>query len=130
MRSILRNLFAGLALAAGALMAPVVAIGQDVALKTNLLTDVTLNPNLGVEIGLAPKWTLDLTGQVNFWTIDGHKWKHWVVQPEARYWFCQRFGGHFLGFHAIGGQYNSNIISVISESSRTSSDPTSATSAT
>ena len=130
MRSILRNLFAGLALAAGALMAPVVAIGQDVALKTNLLTDVTLNPNLGVEIGLAPKWTLDLTGQVNFWTIDGHKWKHWVVQPEARYWFCQRFGGHFLGFHAIGGQYNSNIISVISESSRTSSAPTSATFAT
>ena len=112
MRSILRNLFAGLALAAGALMAPVVAIGQDVALKTNLLTDVTLNPNLGVEIGLAPKWTLDLTGQVNFWTVDGHKWKHWVVQPEARYWFCQRFGGHFLGFHAIGGQYNFGNIGI------------------
>ena len=28
------------------------------------------------------------------------------MQPEARYWFCRRFAGHFLGFHALGGQFN------------------------
>ena len=79
---------------------------QDVGIKTNLLPDATLSPNLGIEIGLAPHWSLDLTGEINFWKVNHHLWKHWMVQPEARYWFCDRFAGHFLGVHAIGGQYN------------------------
>lgn len=59
---------------------------QDVALKSNLLADGFLSPNLGVEIGLAPKWTLDVSGQFNAWTLShGRRWKHWLVQPEARY---------------------------------------------
>lgn len=82
------------------------AYAQKVAVKTNLLSDAALSPNLGLEVALAPKWTLDISGQGNFWTIDGHKWKHWMVQPEARYWLCRRFAGHFFGIHAIGGQYN------------------------
>lgn len=87
------------------------ANGQKVGIKTNLVSDGLLSPNLGLEIGLAPKWSLEVPGQVNFWTVNGHKWKHWVVQPEARYWFCERFAGHFLGFHAIGGEYNVGRIS-------------------
>ena len=79
---------------------------QKVALKSNLLYDAALSPNLGIEVGLAPKWTLDVSGQGNFWTVNDHKWKHWLIQPEARYWFCRRFAGHFLGLHALGGQYN------------------------
>ena len=82
------------------------AKGQNVGLKTNMLGDGSLSPNLGIELGLAPKWTLDVTGQVNFWDVNNHKWKHWLAQPEVRYWFCERFAGNFLGFHAIGGQYN------------------------
>lgn len=79
---------------------------QKVALKTNLLTDGFLSPNIGAEIGLAPKWTLETVGEVNFWNVNNHKWKHWFVQPEARYWFCERFAGHFVGLHALGGQFN------------------------
>lgn len=79
---------------------------QNVGIKSNLLTDALLSPNVGVEVGLAPKWTLELTGEVNAWGIKDHKWKHWFLQPEARYWFCQRFGGHFVGLHALGGQFN------------------------
>ncbi len=83
------------------------ASAQDVALKTNALADAFMNPNLGIEIGLAPKWTLDITGEYNGWTLShGRRWKHWAAQPEARYWFCDRFSGHFLGIHAHGGQYN------------------------
>ena len=89
-----------------ALGAVVGAKGQNVGIKTNFVGDGFLSPNLGIEIGIAPKWTLDVTGQVNFWNVNNHKWKHWLVQPEARYWFCERFAGHFLGFHAIGGEYN------------------------
>ncbi len=79
---------------------------QDVAVKTNLLYDAVLTPNIGVEVGVAPKWTIDVTGQLNAWTVNEHYWKHWLAQPEARYWFCQRFAGHFVGAHALGGQFN------------------------
>lgn len=40
----------------------------------------------------------------------GRQWKHYLVQPEARYWFCDRFSGHFLGFHLHGGQYNAGYL--------------------
>lgn len=80
---------------------------QDIAVKSNLLSDALLNPNVGVEIGLAPRWTLDVTGQLNAWDLShDRRWKHWALQPEARYWFCDRFGGHFVGLHAHGGQFN------------------------
>lgn len=80
---------------------------QDVAVKTNLLYDATLTVNAGVEVGLAPRWTFDLSGNWNSWsTSHKGKWKHWMLQPEARYWFCERFNGHFVGLHALGGQMN------------------------
>lgn len=80
---------------------------QEVALKTNLLADGFLSPNIGVEIGLAPKWTFNLSGEFNGWTLSNERrWKHWAAQPEARYWLCDRFAGHFFGLHAHGGQYN------------------------
>lgn len=80
---------------------------QDVGLKTNLISDAVLSPNLGVEVGLAPKWTLDAIGQFNGWTLShARRWKHWAVQPGVRYWFCDRFGGHFVGAHLHGGQFN------------------------
>lgn len=81
--------------------------GQNVAVKTNLLADGFLCPNIGIEAGLAPRWTLDMEGQLNLWTLpDKRHWKHWAVQPEARYWFCDRFSGHFVGAHVHGGKYN------------------------
>lgn len=55
---------------------------QKVGVKTNLAADFTLNPNIGLEVGLAPKWTLEVDGQFNAWTLSGDKrWKHWAVQP-------------------------------------------------
>ncbi|MDE7467017.1 MAG: DUF3575 domain-containing protein [Muribaculaceae bacterium] len=79
---------------------------QKVAVKTNLISDVLLSPNLGFEAGLARKWTLDVNGQLNLWTVDDKKWRHYFVQPELRYWLCRSFQGHFFGVHGIGGQYN------------------------
>ena len=84
---------------------------QDIAVKTNLLSDAFLSPNIGAEIGLAPRWTVDITGQMNAWELSGDKqWRHWAVQPEVRYWFCDRFAGHFVGAHLLGGQYNAGNI--------------------
>ena len=77
------------------------------AVKSNLLYNSTTSMNLGVEIGLAPKWTLDISGNYNPWTFsDNRKMKHWLIQPEVRYWLCQRFSGHFFGLHAHYAQFN------------------------
>ena len=83
------------------------ASAQDFAVKTNLVYDATSTANLGFEFRLAPKWTLDISGNLNSWSKnDRTKWKHWMAQPEARYWFCDRFSRHFLGMHLIGGAFN------------------------
>lgn len=80
---------------------------QEWAIKSNLLYDATTSMNLGVETALAEKWTLDLSGNWNpFQFSDNMKWKHWMAQPEVRYWTCRRFGGHFFAAHLLGGQYN------------------------
>ena len=92
-------------LAASSFICP--AIAQNVALKTNLLYDATSTINLGFEFGLSPKWTLDVSGNYNPWTFSKNKkWQHWLVQPEARYWFCNKMMGSFIGFHALGGSHN------------------------
>lgn len=85
--------------------------GQEIALKTNLLYDATASFNIGAEIALGRKYTLDVSGNWNPWTFsDNMKWKHWFVQPELRRWFCEKMGGHFVGIHAQGGQYNAGNI--------------------
>lgn len=79
-----------------------------VAVKTNLLQDAATTPNIGLEVGVAPHWTLQLSYGLNNWAyFDKYKSaRHWVVSPEARYWFCHRFMGHFLGVEALGGEMN------------------------
>lgn len=79
---------------------------QTVAVKTNLIGDGLLSPNASIEVGIAPKWSAEISGQFNLWDVNDHKWKHYAIQPELRYWMCQRFAGHFFGLHLIGGQYN------------------------
>lgn len=77
------------------------------ALKTNVLYDATATFNLGFEQKLNQKWTLDVSANYNPWTFSNNKkWKHVLVQPEARYWLCESFNGTFLGVHAHWGQFN------------------------
>lgn len=53
------------------------AKGQNVALKTNILYDATATVNAGVEFSVAPKWTMDISGNYNGWNFsDNRKWKH------------------------------------------------------
>ena len=80
---------------------------QHVALKNNLVYDATLTPNLSLEIALAKKITLDLGGGYNPFTFSDHKkFKHWLAQPELRFWMCEKFNGTFWGIHAHGGEFN------------------------
>lgn len=83
------------------------ASAQTLAIKNNLVYDATATANLALEVALAPKWTLDIAGNYNAWDYDeNRKWRHFLVQPEARYWLCEAFNGHFFGLHIHGGQFN------------------------
>lgn len=83
------------------------AVAQNVALKTNLLYWSTVTPNLGLEASIARKHTVQLFYGLNPWEPSGgESLKHWVVQPEYRYWFCEAFNGWFLGVHLMGGEFN------------------------
>lgn len=82
---------------------------QKVSLKTNLLYDATTTPNLGIEVGLGRKHTAQLFYGINPFRFSSNETKqlrHWLLMPEYRYWFCEKFNGHFLGIHLMGGQFN------------------------
>ena len=81
---------------------------QLVALKTNALMDVTLMPNLEVEVATGKKTSLMLSafGSVK---VLGQDFKTLGAMPEFRYWI----GGHpmihlFMGIGAMATTYDIN----------------------
>lgn len=89
------------------------AFAQNVGIKTNLAHWATTTPNIGMEVALNRKYTMELTGGVNPFTFkDNKKIQHWIIQPELRYWTCESFNGHFFGLHALAGAYNAGGVNI------------------
>lgn len=90
---------------------------QVVAVKTNLLYDATTTPNLAAEVAFSKHVSLDIAGGYNPWDLsDGKSLKHWLVQPEVRYWLHESFNGHFFGLHGVYTDYDvagKSILSVM-----------------
>lgn len=88
---------------------------QQTALKTNVLFWGTTTPNAGVEVGITRQITLDIWGAYNAWKFGNDmKLNLYLIQPEARYWFCRKFEGHFVGIHGHYGHFNIGQIPFIS----------------
>lgn len=90
---------------------------QEVALKTNLLYDATTTMNLGLEVGVGRRNTIQLFYGVNPWSFDSEskgerKVKHWMIMPEYRRWMCSNMSGLFFGIHAMGGQFNAGNVNI------------------
>lgn len=80
-------------------------------LKSNLLyAGAALAPNLHLEIGLGYKTSLDVGISYNGWGSkeDDRKLNHTLGIAEFRYWTGERFNGHFIGLHMIGGTFDVN----------------------
>ncbi len=89
---------------------------QKVGLKTNALYWATTTPNLGLEFGMGDRFSLELSGGYNPWTLcvdNNRKVKHFLVSPEVRYWFCESFNGHFLGLKANYTMFNVGDVHVL-----------------
>ncbi len=85
------------------------ASAQKIAVKSNALYWATTTPNVGMEFAMGDKWSFEIAGGYNPWTLnadDNMKVKHFLVTPEVRYWFCERFNGHFLGINANYTMFN------------------------
>ncbi len=96
-----------LLLAVGSLLCANGAMAQQNAIKTNFVGWATTSINAAYEMGLAKKTTLEIGASYNPWTFkDNKKIRHWFVQPELRFWNCERFNRGFWGVHLIGGQFN------------------------
>lgn len=110
MTNLCKKIFLLLTLSMCALF-PLRAHAQDVAIKTNLAYAATTTPNLALELQTAPRSTVQLSYGINPWDGHNRRIKHWLIQPEYRYWFCQAFNGWWIGAAARGGQFNVNNVS-------------------
>ena len=87
---------------------------RHVAIKTNLLHAATATPNFGIEFAVHPRLTVDLWGAYNLVDFKGNtSLRHYLFQPELRYWFCRTFEGHFAGVHALVGRFDIGGVSFI-----------------
>lgn len=90
------------------------AKAQDITIKSNLLSDITATLNVGAEWAFAPRWTLGVSTDYKGWAFKNNKKnKHWIVEPELRYWIKKTFNGHFVSFHPFGGLYNIGDIKLL-----------------
>lgn len=81
--------------------------GQKAVIKTNALYWVSSTPNIGVEMKVGRNLSLDVSGNYNPFRFGHHRYiKHWLLQPELRYWPCKPFKGHFFGLHGHYAEYN------------------------
>lgn len=83
------------------------ADAQKIAVNTNGIYWLTATPNIGLEYGFQKRFSVAINANLNVFTFkDNKKMKHWLVQPEFRYWLSESFKGHFFGAHISGGVYN------------------------
>lgn len=84
-----------------------------VALKTNLLYDAALLPNLTAEWYIGKQWSLAVEGNWSWWTFDRpvqNQWHHRIQAAgiELRHWFKSPYPlhGHALGVYSMIGNYD------------------------
>lgn len=104
MRKILLNLI----LCAVCALCGLSAHAQRLAVKSNAIEWVTLNPNVGLEMRISQHMTFDISLATNPFpvTIAGYRWSNLRVTPGVRYYFSRPMVGHFVGVAGVLGSYN------------------------
>ena len=83
------------------------------AVKTNLLYDAALVPNVGLEFFFRERWSVALNWMYAWWKTDRrhYYWRVYGGDAEARYWlgsdgYGPRRSGHHLGVYAQMGTFD------------------------
>lgn len=85
---------------------------QQIAVKSNIVYDATATLNVGGEFAINKQFSIDLSGNFNGWELGDRVWKHWMIQPEGRYWLLESFNGHFFGVHGMYLNYDVSRLEV------------------
>ena len=83
------------------------------AVKTNLLCDLALMPNIEIEVPLGRRWSVNGEYMFPWWLADDRGYCLQLLSGgiEGRYWFGNRFHhrpltGHFAGAYVGAGKYD------------------------
>lgn len=80
------------------------------AIKTNVAYWAVAVANLGVELALGERYSLDVPFVYSPYTVaTDFRFRFMTVQPEFRYWLKNQFKGHFLGAHLHAGVFNVSV---------------------
>lgn len=89
------------------------------ALKTNLIYDTVLLPNLTVELYLGKQWSLAVEGNWSWWIFDEpiQNWWYHRIQAggiELRKWLASPYPlhGHAIGLYTLYGNYDVRFFTV------------------
>lgn len=82
----------------------------NMALKTNMLYDLVLLPNIEAEVYFKQRWSVNLEFQIAWWKNlqKDRFYQIWTAGPEVRYWLRgdATFCGHYLGAYASTAVYD------------------------
>uniref|UniRef100_UPI0040561F32 DUF3575 domain-containing protein n=1 Tax=Alistipes sp. TaxID=1872444 RepID=UPI0040561F32 len=80
-----------------------------ISIKTNAAAVAALITNIGIEVKLAPRWSLDLMGAYSPYNmiVPNRKIRLFGGRPEVRFWWGEPMKrGHFLGLHGFASAFN------------------------
>ncbi len=82
----------------------------NVALKTNLIYDLALLPNIEAEIYFRQHWSINLEFQIAWWKNlqKDYYYQIWTAGSEIRYWLggSSTFKGHYVGAYISTALYD------------------------
>ena len=79
---------------------------QKVAVRLNALPATDGAFGAGVSYGIGNKSTVELAGSLRPWKrSEMYVNRYWLIQPEYKYWTCQKFNGFFWGGYLNGAQF-------------------------
>lgn len=96
-------------------LCPLTVEAQQLGVRSNMLWWATTTPNIGLEVAAGQHYSVEVITGYNAWSFgrESMSLRHWIVQPEVRYWPCKVFEGHFFGLHGHYGKYNVGQISFL-----------------
>ena len=87
---------------------------QNFALKTNLIYDALLMPNVELECRINNRWSLAAEADVAWWKNDGRHKYYQIMNfaAEGRYWFhsYKPWHGHYVGLSAAEESLTSKAV--------------------
>lgn len=80
---------------------------QNIAIRVNALPAIDGALGGGISYAIGAKSTMELTGSLRPWKRrEDYVNRYWLLQPEYKYWTCQKYNGTFWGVYLNGAQFN------------------------